>query len=127
MAAAIDPNTMALVPAPPGYVVDFANPQRRGVPACYWVTGVGLILSTAFFAMRTFTKVRIMRDFKTEDWCVVGAYIFSVSVQGLLIRTFLSNLIKWTIADRHRIMGLKGWCSPHLGGVNQPVQLLPDC
>lgn len=65
--AAPDPNTIALLPAPPGYVVDFDNPQRRGVPGCYWVTGVGLVLSTALFAMRTFTKARIVRDFKIED------------------------------------------------------------
>jgi hypothetical protein len=65
--AAPDPNTMALLPAPPGYVVDFDHPQRRGVPACFWITGVGFVLSSSFFAMRTYTKARVIRDFKAED------------------------------------------------------------
>ena len=67
MATAVDPTKVALIPAPPGYVVDFDNPTRRGVPAGYWITGIGLVISTLFFAMRTYTKARIVRDFRAED------------------------------------------------------------
>lgn len=58
---------VALLPAPPGYVVDFDHPQRRGLPAGYWICGVGLLLSSSFLAMRVYTKLRLSKDFKLED------------------------------------------------------------
>ncbi|KIW03028.1 uncharacterized protein PV09_05682 [Verruconis gallopava] len=67
MSATPSSTIVALVPAPSGYHVDFEHPQRRGIPAAYWVTGVGLVISTMFLAMRLYTKIRIVREFKAED------------------------------------------------------------
>ena len=63
----------ALVPAPSGYVVNFANPQRHpGVPLVYWITGVMLALATCALAMRIYTRVRLVKEFKAED-CTIQA------------------------------------------------------
>lgn len=92
MATKPDPHTVALLPAPDGYgPVDFDNPQRRGVPACYWITGVGFILATSFLTMRIFTKLRIVRDFKSEDCTkpsetMIGILTIDVRVCGWGLR-----------------------------------------
>ncbi|KAM3088643.1 hypothetical protein ACMFMG_000279 [Clarireedia jacksonii] len=84
---------IAAMPAPEGYVVDFANPQRHGDVAGYWVFGVGLVLSFAFLAMRVYTKIFVARSFVTEDVCFILAWIFGVAVQSLLIHLWLRKAI----------------------------------
>jgi hypothetical protein len=69
---------IAAIPAPAGYVVDFANPQRHGDVAGYWVFGVGLVLSFAFLAMRVYTKVVVARSFAVED-CEFNEALFFYS------------------------------------------------
>jgi len=67
MAAAASATMSAFLPAPSGYVVDFENPQRRGLPLAYWLTGVGLVFATLAIAMRIYTRTRIVKDFRAED------------------------------------------------------------
>lgn len=53
--------------APPGYVVNFAHPQRKGFSIGYWVSGVGLVLSFIFLSMRVYIKAAIARNFNLAD------------------------------------------------------------
>lgn len=56
-----------LFPAPEGYIVDLANPQRQGQVANYWVAGVGMVLATIFLGIRVYTKTVLSRSFSTDD------------------------------------------------------------
>jgi hypothetical protein len=59
--------TFAIIPAPPGYVVDFANPQRRLVAASYTIIIVENIFAFAFLVQRLYTKIHLMKRFHLED------------------------------------------------------------
>lgn len=59
--------TMVLVPPPPGYVVDFANPQRQLMSAVYTVVVMENMLAFAFLLQRMFTRMYLMRLFQVED------------------------------------------------------------
>jgi hypothetical protein len=48
---------MVLLPPPEGYVVDFDNPARQGIPDAYFVAGFGLAISFLFFMQRMYVKV----------------------------------------------------------------------
>ncbi|PQE31434.1 integral membrane protein [Rutstroemia sp. NJR-2017a WRK4] len=76
---------IAAVPAPTGYVVDFANPQRHGDVAGYWVFGVGLVLSFSFLAMRVYTKVFVARSFAIEDYLwlrkAIGVHVWEIPIE----------------------------------------------
>jgi hypothetical protein len=78
---------IAAVPAPAGYVVDFANPQRHGDVAGYWVFSVGLVLSFSFLAMRVYTKVFVARSFAIED-CEFNDALFAYSSLSSLTNIF---------------------------------------
>lgn len=56
-----------LFPAPDGYVVDLANPQRMGEAANFWVGVVGMILAALFLGIRIYTKVVLARCFAADD------------------------------------------------------------
>jgi len=59
--------TLTLIPPPPGYVVDFANPQRQLETPVYTVIVVGNLLALAFLSQRLYTRFRLMRLFQIED------------------------------------------------------------
>lgn len=52
---------------PPGYVVDFNNPQRRLVTEAYAVAAVENVLAIVFLAQRLYTKIFVMKQFVVED------------------------------------------------------------
>lgn len=58
--------SIALNP-PDGYIVDFANPQRRAVPEAYWLAGVTTFLSLLFMMQRLYTKAIILGNFHLDD------------------------------------------------------------
>jgi len=66
---------LTVLPAPAGYVVDFENPIRNGDVAGYWVTGVGLILSSSFLAMRMYTKLVITKNFALDDAALLASFV----------------------------------------------------
>lgn len=59
--------TLTLIPPPPGYVVDFENPQRQLETQVYTVIVVGNLLALAFLSQRLYTRFRLMRLFQVED------------------------------------------------------------
>lgn len=56
-----------LFPAPEGYIVDVANPQRDGEAANFWVGIIGMILAALFLSIRLYTKVVLARNFSADD------------------------------------------------------------
>ncbi|CAD6441404.1 d6f0f2a0-5329-43f3-8f1a-50973ad2991a [Sclerotinia trifoliorum] len=87
------PSLVAAASAPAGYVVDFANPARKGDLSGYWVFGVGMVLSFSFLCMRVYTKVVVARNFAIEDVCLILAWLAGVSVQALLVFMWLNKAI----------------------------------
>lgn len=59
--------TLVAVPPPPGYVVDFNNPQRRLESQVYTVIVVENLLALAFLLQRLYTRVHLMKLFQVED------------------------------------------------------------
>lgn len=60
-------SSLAAIPAPEGYIVNFADPARKGDVTGYWAFGVGIVLSFSFLCMRVYTKLFVARDFAVED------------------------------------------------------------
>lgn len=58
---------LTVLPAPEGYVVDFAHPQRQANIETYWVAAVGNFLSLLFIAQRLYTKLGLNRTFQIDD------------------------------------------------------------
>jgi hypothetical protein len=54
-------------PAPPGYVVDLANPQRSGVVANLCVGAMGMCIAALFVGTRLYTKLAIARQLTWDD------------------------------------------------------------
>ncbi|EUC46563.1 hypothetical protein COCMIDRAFT_35794 [Bipolaris oryzae ATCC 44560] len=84
---------MTILPPPEGYVVDFANPQRRLLGEAYALFIVENILAFIFLAQRLFTKIRLMKQFQIDDAFVILAWILSIATQALLIRGFVTGVI----------------------------------
>lgn len=59
--------TMVLVPPPPGFVVNFENPQRQLETQVYTVVAVENVLALAFLLQRLYTRIYLMRLFQVED------------------------------------------------------------
>lgn len=59
--------TLVAVPPPPGYVVDFKNPERQLQTQVYTVIVVENILALAFLMQRLYTRIHLMRLFQVED------------------------------------------------------------
>jgi hypothetical protein len=56
-----------IFPAPSGYLLDLANPQRSGVAANIWVGVVGLCVSGLFMGTRIYTKAVLARSITSDD------------------------------------------------------------
>lgn len=52
---------------PPGYIVDFDNPQRTGVPEVYYLAGFGIFLSVLSMAQRLYVKLFILKRLQADD------------------------------------------------------------
>lgn len=63
---------LPIFPAPPGYSVDLANPQRSGAAANFWVGGVGMVLAAFFMGTRLYTKLHLARKFSADDGELFG-------------------------------------------------------
>lgn len=73
---------LTMLPAPAGYDVDFEDPARRGVLAGYWATGIGLVLSTSFLAMRIYTKLVITKSFSVDDGALLVSFVSMLSISS---------------------------------------------
>ncbi|KAI4180714.1 MAG: hypothetical protein L6R41_007053 [Letrouitia leprolyta] len=76
-----------LFPAPPGVQPDFVNPEKHTGGAvslsCVFVT-----LSTLFLILRLYTKLRLVKTFGWDDVVITTAWLCTLIVTGLYLRTF---------------------------------------
>lgn len=82
---------ITVLPAPAGYHVDFAHPQRSGIPQTYWIVGIGNFLSLLFFAQRVYAKVSILRKVNWDDAFFVLSWACCVTVQVLCCHLYASG------------------------------------
>lgn len=79
-------NVRGFVPPPPGVEPNFTNPDYRSagiVP----ITAVFVTLSTAFLAVRTYTKAHIIKIFGLEDCkCSASNKLMKISTYETQIR-----------------------------------------
>ena len=66
---------LVAIPAPEDYIVDFDHPKRQSVTASYTISGVGMIISTAFMLQRLYVK-RYLRNTLGFDDCKFGLVFF---------------------------------------------------
>lgn len=59
--------SLPLFPAPDGYIVNLADPQRSGKSANFWVGSVGMVLATFLLSIRIYTKTFLARNFSADD------------------------------------------------------------
>jgi hypothetical protein len=59
--------TLVLVPPPPGYPVNFENPQRQLQTQVYTVFVVENLFALIFLIQRLYTKIFLMKLFQIED------------------------------------------------------------
>lgn len=59
--------TPVLLPPPPGYIVDLANPQRNGDVGIYWCYAIGSLLALVFLAQRLYTRIVFDGGFQLDD------------------------------------------------------------
>ena len=56
-----------IMPPPPGYVVDFENPQRNSVTEAYCLFAVGNFLCLLFIMQRVYVRAVVQRRVQLED------------------------------------------------------------
>jgi hypothetical protein len=59
--------TEVIIPAPPGYEVNFANPPQSGKVEIFAVAIVENVLAFMFLCQRLYTKIFLMKQFQIED------------------------------------------------------------
>lgn len=64
-----------IMPPPPGYVVDFENPQRNSVTEAYCLFAVGNFLCLLFIMQRVYVRAVVQRRVQLED----GTLSFSLA------------------------------------------------
>ncbi|KAH7095342.1 hypothetical protein FB567DRAFT_601183 [Paraphoma chrysanthemicola] len=82
-----------IFPAPPGYIVDLANPQRSGVAANFWVGSVGMVIAALFLCTRIYTKTVLARSFTSDDGALVVAWLFSIAIQAPILFQYARGTI----------------------------------
>ncbi|KAK8001106.1 hypothetical protein PG991_013328 [Apiospora marii] len=80
--------TITIIPPPPGYVVNFADPPQEGVTVMWTVCIVENILAVLFLAQRFYTKIVIVQKFQAEDVTVLIAWLTSVATQAHLLHLY---------------------------------------
>ncbi|KAJ0124249.1 integral membrane protein [Diaporthe amygdali] len=83
---------VVLVPPPPGYNVDFDNPQRQADVATYWLAGFGLVFAMLFTAQRVYVKLVVVKRFQLDDWLLFLAWVTSIATQFLVLYMFASAI-----------------------------------
>jgi hypothetical protein len=60
-----------VMPPPPGYVVDFENPQRNSEIEAYWMCAIGNLLCLLFMLQRVYVRAVVQRSFHWEDGTLI--------------------------------------------------------
>ncbi|KAL9565684.1 hypothetical protein ACKAV7_009866 [Fusarium commune] len=83
------------VPPPPGYRVDFENPETDAsmVRNAYWIFGLEFAIATAFLGQRMYTNAVILRKFLIDDYLILFAWILSIAAQSCLLNAYSRKLL----------------------------------
>lgn len=91
---------LVAIPPPPGYLVDFDNPQRRSVMSTYIVSGIGLAVSTFFMAQKLYVKGVLRNTFGLDDGMICHLEVLSMvtnsstcSISNLRLGMSLAHLL----------------------------------
>ncbi|KAM0269272.1 hypothetical protein ACHAQH_009778 [Verticillium albo-atrum] len=76
-----------LVPAPPGYVVDFDNPERQYVMEHYLIFGILGPLAFIALMQRFYTKIFLAKALQIDDAFMFLAWVSSVATQAGMVHT----------------------------------------
>ncbi|KAI1069437.1 hypothetical protein LB507_008862 [Fusarium sp. FIESC RH6] len=82
---------MVLLPPPEGYVVDFDNPARQGIPDAYFIAGFGLAISFLFFMQRMYVKVFLVGGLQLDDYLLILSYLMAVTTVACCIHMFAAG------------------------------------
>ncbi|KAK5996634.1 hypothetical protein PT974_01971 [Cladobotryum mycophilum] len=82
---------VTVLPSPEGYVVDFAHPQRAGVPHAYWVAGVGFFLNVLFMGQRLYTKAVFVGKLQIDDAFLILAWVVCMATIVLCLHMFATG------------------------------------
>lgn len=58
---------VTFLPPPDGYAVDFDNPERTGVPDCWFIVGFGVTLAMLFLSQRVYVKMALAGGLQLDD------------------------------------------------------------
>ncbi|KAF4984891.1 hypothetical protein FZEAL_44 [Fusarium zealandicum] len=105
------------VEPPPGYQVDFDNPQTAAstVTQAYWIFGVEFAIATAFLVQRIYTNTVLLRKFFIDDCLLILAWILSIAAQSFLLHAYSHDLLgvhAWELTlDDHTMSSLLVLCT----------------
>ncbi|VUC28230.1 unnamed protein product [Clonostachys rosea] len=81
-----------VMPAPDGYVVDFDNPQRTGVPDVYFIAGFGGALSLLFFGQRMYVKLFLAGGVQLDDVLLIISVLMVFATSGFTLHMFANAI-----------------------------------
>jgi hypothetical protein len=77
---------LTILPAPEGYVVDFANPQRQSGPALHVIYGIGVFVSTLCIGQHVYVKWVMQRRWaEPATLCLIASFAISLTCQSLVV------------------------------------------
>ncbi|KAJ4327041.1 hypothetical protein N0V84_002540 [Fusarium piperis] len=83
---------LTVLEPPEGYVVDFDNPRRQGVPEAYYVSGFGMALSLLFITQRLYVKFFLTGGVQVDDVLLIFSYVLAVATIALCLHMFATGV-----------------------------------
>lgn len=99
--------TITLVPPPPGYVVNFANPTRQLETQVYAVVVVENLLAMTFLLQRIYTRTVLMKLFQLEDGMFARVYL--CCLESTLLMSIAVVIAAWILSAGTQATLLVGW------------------
>ncbi|KAL2882146.1 hypothetical protein SGCOL_002411 [Colletotrichum sp. CLE4] len=84
-AAAATTTAAANTTIPPWLVLPRPDPNEWNGASVVPVAVLSAVVATAFVAMRFYTRARILRSVKWEDWTILASLIFAIATSGGMI------------------------------------------
>lgn len=99
-AAATTGGTNTAIPPWLGLLPRPQDPNERNSISVVPVAVLSAVVATAFVCMRLYTRVRILRSVKWEDWIILASLMFAICTSaGMITRMFVSSSFLWRIAS----------------------------
>lgn len=89
--------TFTMVAPPPGYSVDFENPQRQLVAEVYIVFVVENLLAVAFLSQLLYTRIGVTKLFRIEDGKTIPDMVFGTAADTKQVWLLLPRFFLWLL------------------------------